>query len=129
MNARPKTEKSLARMVATSILDDLSSAQIDKKTAWSRIRNCQFLRNSLKESGPIKSLQQGLLSFLSKSKTIKFVKSSNQATKEAYYWSLLHEANDWKCDFDLPEIQCDLNEFVFPFWICPTDLKPDCVIF
>ena len=22
-----------------------------------------------------------------------------------------------------------LNEFVFPFWICPTDLKPDCVIF
>ena len=29
-NARPKTEKRHARMVATSILDDLASAQIDK---------------------------------------------------------------------------------------------------
>ena len=80
-NTRPENEKSHARMVATSILDDLSSAQIDKKTAWSRIRTCQFLRNSLKESCPIKSLEQGLISFLSESKTIKLVKSSNKAIK------------------------------------------------
>src|SRR6056300_214830 len=131
-NARPKTEKSLSRMVATSILDDLSSAQIDKKTAWSRIRTCQFLRNSLKESGPIKSLQQGLISFLSESKTIKFVKSSDKAVKpnkKEPIVGILHEANDWKIDSDIPEFQRDLDEFVFPFWICSTDLKPDCVIF
>ena len=68
-------------MVATSILDDLSSAQIDKKTAWSRIKTCQFLRNSLKENGPIKSLEQGLISCLSESKTIKVVKPSDKAAK------------------------------------------------
>ena len=84
-------------MVATSILDDLSSAQIDKKTAWSRIRTCQFLRNSLKESGLIKSLEQGLISFLSESKTIKFVKSSNKTikrNKKEPIVGILHEAND-----------------------------------
>jgi hypothetical protein len=119
-------------MVATSILDALSSAQIDKKTAWSRIRTCQFLRNSLKESGPIKSLQQGLISFLSESKTIRFVKPSDKAAKpnkKEPIVGILHEANDWKIDSDIPEFQRDLDEFVFPFWICSTDLKPDCVIF
>ena len=101
-------------------------------TAWSRIRTCQFLRNSLKENGPIKSLEQSLISFLSESKTIKFVKSSDKTikrNKKEPIVGILHEANDWKIDSDFPEFQRDMNEFVFPFWICPTDLKPDCVIF
>ena len=42
---------------------------------------------------------------------------------------ILNEANDWKIDSDLLEFQREKNKFVFPFWICPTDLKPDCVIF
>ena len=75
---------------------------------------------------------QGLISFLCESKTIKFVKSSNKAiklNKTKPIIGILHEANDWKIDSDLPEFQRDLNDFVFPFWICSTDLKPDCVIF
>ena len=96
------------------------------------MKTCQFLRNSLKESGPIKSLEQGLLSFLSESKTIKFVKSCDKTIKRNKQEPIIgisHEVNDWKIDSDLPEFQRDLNEFVFPFWICSTDLKPDCVIF
>ena len=60
------------------------------------------------------------------------MKSSNKAikrNKKEPIVGILHEANDWKIDSDLPEFQRDSNEFVFPFWICPTDLKPDCVIF
>ena len=60
----------------------------------------------------------------------KFVKSSDKTikrNKKEPIVGILHEANDWKIDSDLPESQRDLNEFVFPFWICSTDLKPDCV--
>ena len=48
---------------------------------------------------------------------------------EVKSFGILDEANDWKIDSDLPEFQRETNKFVFPFWICPTDLKPDCVIF
>ena len=78
------------------------------------------------------SLEQGLISFLSESKTIKFVKPSDKAAKpnkKKPIVGILHEANYWKIDSDLPEFQRELNEFVFPFWICSTDLKSDCVIF
>ena len=77
---------------------------------------CQLSRKSLKESGPIKSLEQGLISFLSESKTIKFVKPSNKAikrNKKEPIVGLLHEANDWKIDSDLPEFQRETNQFVF----------------
>ena len=50
-NSRPTSEKNLARIVAKSILEELSSAKINLKAAWSHIRNCQFLCNSVKESG------------------------------------------------------------------------------
>ena len=55
-------------------------------------------------------------------------KPAKSITKKTIF-DILNEANDWKIYTDLPEFQRDLNEFVFPFWICSTDLKPDCVIF
>ena len=86
----------------------------------------------MKDNAPIKSLKHGLICFLAESKTIKLVKPSDKAAKpntKKTISGILNEANDWKIDSDLPEFQRDLNEFVFPFWICSTDLKPDCVIF
>ena len=129
-NARPRSQKNSARMMAKSILDDLVYQKIDKRTAWSRIKNCQFLHTSLKQNGPISSLDCSLKDFLSES--IKFVKPSGKPAKsitKRAISGILDEANDWKIDSDLPEFQRETNKFVFPFWICPTDLKPDCVIF
>ena len=58
-----------------------------------------------------------------------FWQSCQAEHKKKTISGILHEANDWKIDSDLPEFQRETNEFVFPFWICSTDLKPDCVIF
>ena len=52
-----------------------------------------------------------------------------KSIKKKTIFGILNEANDWKIDSDLPEFQRETNKFVFPFWICTTDLKPDCVIF
>ena len=117
-------------MMDKSILDDLVYQKIDKRTVWSRIKNCQFLHTSLKQNGPISSLDCSLKDFLSES--IKFVKPSGKPAKsitKRAISGILDEANDWKIDSDLPEFQRETSKFVFPFWICPTDLKPDCVIF
>jgi Reverse transcriptase (RNA-dependent DNA polymerase). len=57
---------------------------------------------------------------------INFVKAG-QAAKPQHgkVYSMLNHANDWCCDFDLPEWRSAGSAYVFPFEVCATPLKMD----
>ena len=48
---------------------------------------------------------------------------SKKVTKDAPH--LLQAANDWKCDFDLPEFRCPGSAYVFPHAVRLTTTKID----
>ena len=59
---------------------------------------------------------------------IPFVKAGERVLKQSSTLpttSILDEARDWICDFDLPEFHTDRTQLVFPHVVCPTSLRID----
>ena len=129
VNAQPLNQEESDLDEARRIADDLANNKMTPKQAWIRVRKCSSLLNFLKKAAPGVHIQSSIQSFLfARTKTEFLPAGTSKKVRKKMRKGILQTSNDWQVHCDLPEFLMDSEQFVFPHWVCPTDLKPDCYL-